>query len=176
MVMIKRIQLILVFMSIIFLSSCGKDDDANVSTNTVNINGSLYDLNGGILYRKIEWQGDRYFRAFDMILYGGGIKRTASTFRGKGIIIVARMYVIGSENYMDDGHYVFGVTPKPITFSRVGYATNFDVASNDNDPLIPLDSGFMNVRWENQHTIDFDIRNNNGDVLIGSFYDDMIIR
>ncbi|MHA7060246.1 hypothetical protein ACWGOQ_0023695 [Aquimarina sp. M1] len=171
----KRIlKFVLVVVTMAIVTSCNKDDES-VSPNTVMVNETFYTLNGGLLDRKIEWQGDKYFRVFDMVLYGGGIERTGSSFRGKGVIVVARMYVTGLENYMDDGHYVFGVTPKPLTFSRVGYSTNFDVNSSENDALIPLDSGSMDVVWDNQHKISFDIRNNNGDVIRGLFDDDMII-
>ena len=163
------------FLALVSFYSCSKDDESYYP-NTVIIDGQQFKINGGLLDKKIEWVGEKYYRAFDMVLYGGGIKLDDTRFSGEGFVLLARLYVTGTENYLDNGKYLFGVTPKPMTFSRIAYSITFDVDSADNEPLIPLDAGSMSVTWENQHTIYFDVSNNSGTVLSGMYDGDMIIR
>ncbi|WP_299441256.1 hypothetical protein [uncultured Aquimarina sp.] len=163
----KRIQLILVLLSVIVLSSCNKDDDS-VLENTMEIDGQLHYINGGFIDGAHVLNDDLTWDFASIItLYGDGINYDPrlARFTGRGFVI--RMKMHSSIHGLQLGNYSYSESGEPLTFNEAGYTTNFDVDSDQNELDAIIVSGSMSVARQNEHTIHFNLTDSEGRKIIG---------
>lgn len=166
----STLHFIIALTSILFLNSCGNDDDfSKTSPNQVLIDGTYYDLNGSFIDDAHELQEDRTFKyAHELIIFGGGIKYTnlQEGYNGTGFILFAKMY--SNTVDLDAGTYTLDPSTSPLS-CQAGYSNNIDVDSESNPPLITIKSGSIKIERGSKDVVNFDVTDANGKRIKGTF-------
>lgn len=161
------IQLLLLCVTFIGINSCSKDDDS-VYVNTMEIDGSFHNINGGFIDGDHELNDDLTWDFASIItLYGDGIDYDPRLRRmtGKGFVI--RMKMSSNIHGLALGDYAYSESGDPLTFNECFYSRNFDVDSDQNQIEGIIVSGNISVDKDNKHIIRFNLVDDAGRTIVG---------